>query len=141
MSGGTSLADPDGGKGGGEHLNMIVPIDLLKPILNDLLSYGRPNRPPRPWLGLYATEVEDKVVIVGLARNGPAQRADLRTGDIVMAVDGTEVSELAPLFRRIWAQGEAGVEVPLTIYRDGRTFDVRVASSERSRFLKKPSMH
>ncbi len=39
---------------------MIVPIDLLKPILDDLLTLGRRNRPPRPWLGLYATEVDDR---------------------------------------------------------------------------------
>ena len=92
---------------------MIVPIDLLKPILDDLLTLGRPNRPPRPWLGLYATEVEDKIVVVGLATRGPAQTADLRTGDIVLAVAGREVSELADLFRKIWSLGDAGVEVPL----------------------------
>ena len=60
-------------RGAAEHLNMVVPIDLLKPILDDLLTYGRRNRPPRPWLGLYATEVEDAVVVVGLADRGPAQ--------------------------------------------------------------------
>jgi hypothetical protein len=95
----------------------------------------------RPWLGLYATEVEDKVVIVGLADNGPAQRANLRTGDLVISVDGVEVDNLAGLFRRIWAQGEAGVEVPMLIYRDGKTFEVKVPSSDRGRFLKRPSMH
>jgi S1-C subfamily serine protease len=121
--------------------NMIVPIDLLKPILDDFLTIGRANRPPRPWLGLYATEVEDKVVIVGLADNGPAQRANLKTGDLVVSVGGVEVDSLAGLFRRIWAQGEAGVEVPLLIYRDGRTFEVKVPSSDRTRFLKRPSMH
>ena len=127
--------------GQSQHLNMIVPIDLLKPILEDCLTIGRPNRPPRPWLGLYATEVEDKVVIVGLADNGPAQRAKLRTGDLVVSVGGQEVSTLAGLFRRIWAQGEAGVEVPMLIYRDGKTFEVKVQSSDRNRFLKRPSMH
>jgi S1-C subfamily serine protease len=35
--------------------NMIVPIDLLKPIFDDLLSHGRPSSPARPWLGFYAT--------------------------------------------------------------------------------------
>ena len=78
-------------------INMIVPIDLLKPILDDLLTIGRANRPPRPWLGLYATEVEDKVVIVGLADGGPAQRAKLKTGDLVISVGGVEVSDLARL--------------------------------------------
>jgi len=71
-----------------ENLNMVVPIDLLKPILNDLLTLGRSNRPPRPWLGLYATEIDDRLVVAGLADRGPAQRADLRTGDIVLAVGG-----------------------------------------------------
>ena len=127
--------------GRSEDLNMIVPIDLLTPILDDLLAHGRPNRPPRPWLGLYATEVEDKVVVVGLASRGPAQRADLHTGDIVLAVAGEEVGDRAGLFRRIWSLGQAGVEVPLSIYRDGRTFEVRVVSGDRNRFFKAPSLH
>jgi S1-C subfamily serine protease len=129
----------EGGKS--EHINMIVPIDLLKPILDDLQTRGQPNRPPRPWLGVYATEIEDKVVVVGLAKNGPAQRADLRTGDIVLAVGGTEVSNLAGLFRRVWSLGEAGVEVPLLAYRDGKTLDLRVKSGDRNRFLKAPRLH
>jgi S1-C subfamily serine protease len=124
-----------------EPLNMVVPIDLLKPILDDLLTMGRPNRPPRPWLGIYATAIEDKVVIVGLAAEGPAQKANLRTGDIVLEVAGTEVSDLPDTFRRIWSLGNAGVEVPLMIYRDGRTFEVRVTSGDRNRFLKGPSLH
>jgi S1-C subfamily serine protease len=129
-------------KGGrSEPLNMVVPIDLLKPILDDLLTMGRPNRPPRPWLGIYATAMEERVVIVGLADDGPAERADMRTGDVVLAVAGNEVSELPDLFRRIWSLGNAGVEVPLTIYRDGRTLDLRVASGDRNRFLKGPSLH
>jgi S1-C subfamily serine protease len=129
----------EGGKS--EHINMIVPIDLLKPILDDLQTRGQPDRPPRPWLGLYATEIEDKVVVVGLAKNGPAQRADLRTGDIVLSVGGTEVSNLAGLFRRIWSLGQAGVEVPLRAYRDGKTLDLRVKSGDRNRFLKAPRLH
>ncbi len=56
------------------HLNMIVPIDLLKPILDDLLRHGRPNRPARPWLGFYAAEIEDRIVVIGVADRGPAQQ-------------------------------------------------------------------
>jgi S1-C subfamily serine protease len=153
--GGTALIGPDGdllgigslqlehtsGKGPNELLNMIVPIDLLKPILDDLTKYGRPNRPARPWLGLYATEIEDKLVVVGLARNGPAQRAELRTGDIVLAVGGTDVSDLASFYRRVWAVGPTGAAIPLKIYRDGDIFDVSVNSGDRANFLKAPKMH
>ena len=153
--GGTALIGPGGDllgigslqlqhaveKGQAQNINMVVPIDLLKPILNDLLKFGRRNAPARPWLGLYATEVENRLVIVGLADRGPAKRADLRTGDVVLAVAGTEVHDLAGLFRRVWAQGRAGVDVPITVYRDGDTMEMRVRSGERDRFLKGPSLH
>jgi len=124
-----------------EDLNMIVPIDVLKPVLDDLMTLGRPNRPPRPWLGLYATEIEDRVVVAGLAGHGPAKAAKLRVGDIVLAVAGTEVHDLADLWRRVWALGQAGVEVPLTVHRDGRLVDLGIASADRNQFLKTPRLH
>ncbi len=128
-------------RGQTQNINMIVPIDLLNPIIDDLLKFGRRNAPPRPWLGLYATEVENRLVIVGLADRGPAKKADLKTGDIILSVAGKDVRDLASFFRLIWAQGQAGVDVPITIYRDGETMDVRVKSSERNKFLKGPSLH
>ena len=128
-------------KGKSEHLNMTVPIDLLGPVLDDLRNFGRVNKPVRPWLGLYSTEIEDKVVIVGIAPKGPAARAELKTGDVVLAVKGEKVSTLAGFYRKVWALGNAGVEVPLTLYREGVTFDVRVNSSDRTKFLKAPRMH
>jgi S1-C subfamily serine protease len=58
-----------------------------------------------------------------------------------MAVGGEKVSTLAAFYRKVWSLGEAGVEVPLTLHRDGVTFDVRVNSSDRAKFLKGPRMH
>lgn len=130
-------------RGGSEtqHINMVVPIDLIKPIFNDLMTLGRPKSPPRPWLGLYATEIEDRVIIAGVAGRGPAKKANLRTGDLLVSVAGREVTDLASLFRNVWALGSAGVEVPLRVHREGRTFDVRVMSSDRNDFLKRPRLH
>lgn len=127
--------------GKNEHLNMVVPIDLLPPVLEDLRKFGRVNRPVRPWLGLYSTEIEDKVVVVGIAPKGPAARAEIKTGDVVVAVKGDRVSTLASFYRKVWSLGRAGVEVPLTLYREGVTFDVRVNSSDRAKFLKGPRLH
>jgi len=128
-------------EGRNEHLNMIVPIDLLKPIFDDLRKFGRVTRPVRPWLGVYSTEVEDKVVVVGLAAKGPAARADLRTGDVILSVAGQTVSTLAELYRRVWSLGDAGVDVPLTVYREGSNFDVTLKSGDRAKFLKGPRIH
>jgi S1-C subfamily serine protease len=124
-----------------ERLNVSVPIDLLNPILDDLLIRGRANRPPRPWLGLYAAAVEGRIVVVGLANGGPAQRAGVATGDIILAVGGAKVSTLAGFFRRVWSLGAAGVEVPLTVHRDGSAFELRLRSAERGKFLKAPRLH
>ena len=153
--GGTGLIDPNGeliGIGSlqleqaGEDddnvpLNMYVPTDLLKPILDDMLTMGQANRPPRPWLGLYATEVDDRVVIAGVAGRGPAAKARLRQGDVVLSVGGMKVSGLAGLFRKVWSMGKAGVDVPMTVYRNGRPVDLTVTSGDRKRFLKGPSLH
>ena len=95
----------------------------------------------RPWLGLYSTEIEDKVVIVGIAPKGPAARAELKSGDVVVAVNGERMSNLAAFYRKVWSLGEAGVAVPLTLYREGVTFDVSVNSSDRAKFLKSPRVH
>jgi S1-C subfamily serine protease len=129
-----------GENGRTEHLNMNVPIDLLKPIYDDLLTLGHPNKPPRPWLGFYATEIEDRVVIAGFANDGPARRADLRVGDILLSVAGQEVGTLAALYRRIWSLGQAGVEVPITVQRDGQTVTVMPRSVDRAALLKRARM-
>ncbi len=129
----------DGGRA--ENINMIVPIDLLKPIMDDLVNIGRVQRPPRPWLGLLAAELGKRVVVAGLSDHGPAKKADLRAGDIILSIDGAEVADLAGFFRRVWALGPAGTEIPLVVHRKGRTMEVRVTSADRSSFLKGPVLH
>lgn len=121
--------------------NMFVPVDILEPILEDLVQRGRARRAVRPWLGMYTTDMGAKLVVAGLAANGPADRAGVKLGDVVVAVAGERPSGLADLFRRIWALGPAGAEIPLTIARSGKRQEVRLASADRSDFLKKPQLH
>jgi S1-C subfamily serine protease len=122
-------------------VNMVVPIDLLPEILDDLLTYGRVNRPPRPWLGLYATEVEDAIVVAGLSERGPASKTMLRPGDRIVAVRDEPISSLASLWRRVWASGAAGSEVVLQVARDKETMKVRILSADRTRLMKAPRLH
>jgi S1-C subfamily serine protease len=120
---------------------MLVPIDLLEPILDDLLKLGRAAREPRPWLGMYTTEAGAKLVVAGLAPGGPADRAGVKVGDIVIDVAGQKPSSLADLWRRIWRLGPCGTEVPFKLLRKSAHMDVRVHSADRSDFLKKPHLH
>jgi S1-C subfamily serine protease len=121
--------------------NMFVPVDLLEPILEDLVTRGRAQRPVRPWLGMYTTEIAGKLVVAGLASGAPAERAGLKLGDIVVEVAGQRVGGLAELFRSVWRLGTAGCEVPLTIARAGARLQVTLKSADRNDFLKKPSLH
>jgi S1-C subfamily serine protease len=120
--------------------NMFVPIDLLEPILEDLLKFGRPARPPRPWLGIYAAEAEQRLAVTGMATGGPAETAGMQLGDVVLEVAGERVNSLADLFRSVWQLGTAGVEVPLTVARDTQVLRVNLRSADRNDFLKKPQL-
>ncbi len=130
-----------GGESDAIDVNMMVPIDLLKPILDDLRTIGRRQQPPRPWLGVYATEVGNRIVVAGVSGRGPARKADLRPGDIIMNVGERKVRSLAEFFRAIWEQGEAGVEIPLRVHRNGDTFEVLARSDDRDRLMKGPILH
>jgi S1-C subfamily serine protease len=129
------------GNEGRHNTNMVVPIDLLVPVLDDLVARGGTDRPARPWLGFYATEVDGRVVIADVAGRGPAEAAGLRPGDLIMSVGGSEAHDLAGLFRLIWARGPAGTTIPLAIQRDGRAVELAIRSTDRRRLFRKPRLH
>ena len=121
--------------------NMIVPIDLLAPILDDMTKTGRANRTPHPWLGMYATEAGERLVIAGLAPGAPAERAGVRVGDAVIEIGGEKPNSLADLWRKVWAHGAPGAIVPLKLARSGKMLQVSLTSADRADFLKKPHLH
>ena len=126
--------------GGTREVNMIVPIGLLPPILDDLLTYGRVNKPARPWLGIYSAEHDGEIVVAAVSERGPAAEAGIRRGDILAGVGGAEFSGLADFYRKVWGMGEAGVEVPIEIIREGRALGIKVRSANRATFLKRPRL-
>ncbi len=138
---GSLLVQEARGPGQEQDGNMFVPIDLLPPILDDLMTLGQVDRPPRPWLGLFATEASGALVVAGLASGAPAARANLKVGDVVLKVAGAPIADLAGMFRRIWSLGAAGTLIPLTISRDGTEFSIAVQSADRNAFLKSPGLH
>ncbi len=116
--------------------NMFVPIDLLRPILADMKSSGRSGKPPRPWMGLQTEEARGRLFINRVSAGGPADKAGLKSGDIILAVNRKEVSDLAGFYRKVWALGGAGVEVPLSVLQGNRTRYISIRSADRYQFLR-----
>ena len=150
---GAALIGPDGKlvgigslilqQGGGQRadMNMIVPIDLLPPILGTMLNTGSSGRAPRPWLGIFVMENDGGLVIGGLADGGPAERAGVQIGDQVIGIDDEEISEIAALWRALWSAGGPGVEVRLRVARNDAKLTIRITSADRNRALRSPRLH
>lgn len=115
--------------------NVFVPIDLLSPILEDLMTKGRSREAPRPWLGLNAEEAHGRVFVVRVTTGAPAEKAGLQPGDIILKVGGKAVNGLSDFYRKVWALGTTGVEVPLSILQGTQIRDITVRSSDRYQFL------
>ena len=79
--------------------------------------------------------------MIGISSNGPAARAELKTGDVILAIDGDKVTSQTDFYRKMWSLGAAGVDVPLTVHHEGVTFDVTVTSTDRFKLLKQTKMH
>jgi S1-C subfamily serine protease len=120
--------------------NMFVPVDLLRPILDHLVTHGRAPGAARPWLGMYTAEVGGRLVVNAFAEGGPADEAGIAPGDVVIEVNDARPDSLADFYRRLWALGPAGTQVPMVISRRGKLLRVELASADRADFLWKPSL-
>jgi serine protease Do len=124
--------------GGGDKSpgNMFVPIDRLPPILGDLIAGGRPTGPGRPWLGVNTDAVHGRLFVSRVTPGGPAEKAGLRRGDVIVGVAGEPPKSLADFYRKVWAQGSAGVDVPLDVLQDSQVRHLDVKSVNRLDHLK-----
>ena len=121
--------------------NMFVPIDLLKPILADLVKSGRRAGPARPWLGLAADEVSGRLVVARVSPDGPADRAGISAGDIILGVGSDSVRTQAEFYRKVWSRGGAGSEIPLKVLQGVDVKNVPVQSMDRVDYFKRPTMY
>jgi S1-C subfamily serine protease len=116
--------------------NMFVPIDLLKPILADLIEKGRRKEPPRPWLGLATEEMHGHLLVIRVSPEGPADKAGVRNGDVVVGVGADPVNSQEELYRKVWALGAAGIDVPLRILKGADVRELRLRSIDRFQYFR-----
>ena len=121
--------------------NMFVPIDLLKPMLGELIANGKAPGRPRPWLGVYTQEVQGNVIVTRVAPESPADQGDVRKGDVIVSVGGQALKGQSDFYRRLWASGDAGVEIALGVLRGDRLEQLNVKSGERMDYLRMRTVH
>jgi S1-C subfamily serine protease len=116
--------------------NLFVPIDLLKPLLSDLVARGKSSARPRPWIGVQTQEVQGNVIVTRVSPDGPADAAAIRPGDVIVAVGGEPIKSQAEFYTRLWARGAAGVSVSLEVLRAGKLQSVTVTSADRDNYYR-----
>lgn len=116
--------------------NMFVPAELLTAILEDLIARGRASGPVRPWLGVNTEELRGRLFVTRVSPGGPADRAGIRDGDMLIGIGGADLSSLADFYRRLWAHGNAGVEVPLRVLQGAQVREVTVRSIDRMEYFR-----
>ncbi len=123
----------------GERLpgNMFVPVDLLKPVLEEMVSTGRQKAGVRPWLGISSLEDDGRIKVLRVSAEGPAERAGIKPGDIILGVAGQKVEKLDDFYRKIWSAGVPGVEVTLKVLQGAEVRDIKLRSIDRLEFIRK----
>jgi serine protease Do len=119
------------GKGDRMPGNMFVPTDLLAPILADLIVNGRTAGAGRPWLGVTTDEMHGHLFVSAVTHEGPADRAGLKRGDMILGVNGEPVNHLPDFYRKLYAQGDAGAMIPLDVLKDNEKRRIEVKSINR----------
>jgi S1-C subfamily serine protease len=117
--------------------NMFVPIDLLKPVLDELVKTGMQRAGRRPWLGVDSLEEDGRVKVMQVDNDSPAAMAGLKAGDIILSVDGREVSTLPLFYHSLWGAGPPGTPVRLTVLQGAEVNEVVVRSIDHSQFMRR----
>jgi serine protease Do len=116
----------------GQGLGFAIPINLAKWVADELIQKGKVVR---GWLGVVIQDItpdmfeslgiKEGVLIAQIMPGSPAERAGLKVGDIVVAVDGEKVGEVRELQFRIM-RTEPGKELTLRIIREGKELNLKV---------------
>jgi S1-C subfamily serine protease len=117
--------------------NMVVPIDLLPPIIDELRRTGTSSASQRAWMGVNCVEDDGELRVVRVNDDSPADVAGLLVGDRILRIDDMAVRTLDQLWLALWRNGPAEREVRLEIQRDGGQQTLKIFTVERAKTLKR----
>ncbi|HMN49323.1 MAG TPA: Do family serine endopeptidase [Ignavibacteriaceae bacterium] len=116
-----------------------IPINLAKSVAKEIIAYGKVNR---GYIGINIGEVDNSIaksvgldkprgiIINGIVDGGAASETDLKSGDIILSIDGKELNKPNELQGYI-ASKSAGTTVTLKIFRDGKEFERKITLKTR----------
>ena len=118
--------------------NLFVPVNILKPILSDLLKNGRRTKQINPYMGINSEESNGKVYITRVSENGPAANAGILSNDIILSVNGINVNSIKDFYLTAWSLGGPGTSIKLEVERNQKkiTFDIKTV--DRMDYFVKP---
>ncbi len=120
-----------------EGIGFAIPIDEVKPIIDEILEKGHVSK---PYMGIYGEDVpqeiaelykvKEGVLVREVAPGSGAEKAGLQAGDIITAVDGQSPITFGEIVFAI-KDKKVGDKLTVTYYRDGQSVDVEVTLTER----------
>jgi len=118
--------------------NLFVPIELLKPILKDLINEGKRKTKLNPWMGLTPDDSSGKISITRVSKDGPAEAAGIKAGDVLLSVNNKEVKTMQDFYKTAWSLGGPGTKIPINIQREDKNINLIINSIDRMDFFIKP---
>lgn len=129
--------------GGSIGIGFAIPVSTARTVLESIIKHGQVVR---GWIGIESQDITPELatsfglgrqsgaIIAGVVRNGPADRAGVRPGDILLAVEGKPVANTGEMLNLV-AQLEPGAKAKLKLMRENResTVDVTVGKRPRQR--------
>ena len=117
--------------------NMFVPIDLLKPALDEMLKSGAQAASRRPWLGINSLEEDGRVKVMQVNEESPADQAGIAAGDIILSVNGLAVDSLETFYTKLWDHTKPGAVIRLTVLHGPVMKEIDVRSIDRIEFMRR----
>lgn len=121
--------------------NMFVPIDVLKPVLGEIIARGRSTAKTRPWIGIYTQEVQGNVIVTRVSPESPAEEVGLKAGDVIVGVRGQQIKGQADFYTKLWQSGDAGAEISVDVLKGNRIEKYSVKSIDREKYLRPKAVY
>ncbi len=118
------------------HNSLSIPSECYQGHRDEFLRYGRVvSRPVRAWLGVYASPLEEGIIVAGLVPNGPGARSGVQEGDVIVGMDSREVPTRKDLYLTLWRHAP-GEKIAIEVLRDNELRVVNVIGGDRAEFYK-----